>query len=145
MTESFDDLNLTDNLLRGIYSYGFENPSPIQGKAIPIMNEKKDLIAQAQSGTGKTGAFSIGVLNNIDVTNDATQVIIVNPTHELANQNYNVIKELSNFMDCSVQTVIGGTSVKKCQEDLNKNPKIVVGTPGRILDMIEKRYLIMKN
>ena len=142
MTESFDDLNLTDNLLRGIYSYGFENPSPIQGKAIPIMNEKKDLIAQAQSGTGKTGAFSIGVLNNIDVTNDSTQVIIVNPTHELANQNYNVIKELSNFMDCSVQTVIGGTSVKKCQEDLNKNPKIVVGTPGRILDMIEKRYLL---
>ena len=84
----------------------------------------------------------IGVLNNIDVTNDATQVIIVNPTHELANQNYNVIKELSNFMDCSIQTVIGGTSVKKCQEDLNKNPKIVVGTPGRILDMIEKFYLI---
>ena len=142
MTESFDDLNLTDNLLRGIYSYGFENPSPIQGKAIPIMNEKKDLIAQAQSGTGKTGAFSIGVLNNIDVTIDSTQVIIVNPTLELANQNYNVIKELSNFMDCSVQTVIGGTSVKKCQEDLNKNPKIVVGTPGRILDMIEKRYLL---
>ena len=82
MTESFDDLNLTDNLLRGIYSYGFENPSPIQGKAIPIMNEKKDLIAQAQSGTGKTGAFSIGVLNNIDLTQDSTQVIIVNPTHE---------------------------------------------------------------
>ena len=142
MTESFDDLNLTDNLLRGIYSYGFENPSPIQGKAIPIMNEKKDLIAQAQSGTGKTGAFSIGVLNNIDLTQDSTQVIIVNPTHELANQNFNVIKELSNFMDCSVQTVIGGTSVKKCQEDLNKNPKVVVGTPGRILDMIEKRYLV---
>ena len=142
MTESFDDLKLDDNLLRGIYSYGFENPSPIQGKAIPIMNEKKDLIAQAQSGTGKTGAFSIGVLNNIDVTIDSTQVIIVNPTHELANQNYNVIKELSNFMDCSVQTVIGGTSVRKCQEDLNKNPKIVVGTPGRILDMIEKRYLL---
>ena len=64
-------------------------------------------------GTGKTGAFSIGVLNNIDVNNDSTQVIIVNPTHELANQNYNVIKELSNFMNCSVQTVIGGTSVKK--------------------------------
>jgi len=142
MTESFDDLKLDDNLLRGIYSYGFENPSPIQGNAIPIMNEKKDLIAQAQSGTGKTGAFSIGVLNNIDVTIDSTQVIIVNPTHELANQNYNVIKELSNFMDCSVQTVIGGTSVRKCQEDLNKNPKIVVGTPGRILDMIEKRYLL---
>ena len=63
---TFDDLNLNDNLLRGIFSYGFEDPSPIQGKAIPYMNLKKDLIAQAQSGTGKTGAFSIGVLN-IDV------------------------------------------------------------------------------
>ena len=64
--KTFDDLDINDNLLRGIYSYGFENPSPIQGKAIPVMNSKKDLIAQAQSGPGKTGAFSIGILNNID-------------------------------------------------------------------------------
>ena len=67
LINSFDDLNLKDNLLRGIYSYGFENPSPIQSKAIPFMNTKNDLIAQAQSGTGKTGAFTVGILNKVDV------------------------------------------------------------------------------
>ena len=142
---TFDDLNLKDNLLRGIFSYGFEDPSPIQGKAIPIMNSKKDLIAQAQSGTGKTGAFSIGVLNNIDVSSNTTQVVIINPTHELANQNFNVIKELSNYLDINILSVIGGTDVRKCQSDLSKNHHIVVGTPGRILDMIQKRYLVTEN
>ena len=142
---TFDDLNLNDNLLRGIFSYGFEDPSPIQGKAIPYMNLKKDLIAQAQSGTGKTGAFSIGVLNNIDVESNTTQVVIINPTHELANQNLNVIKELGNYMNINILSVIGGTDVRKCQSDLNKNPHIIVGTPGRMLDMIQKKYLITEN
>ena len=137
----FDDMNLNDNLLRGIYSYGFENPSPIQCKAIPVMNTKKDLIAQAQSGTGKTGAFSIGILNNIDPDKKCIQALVINPTHELANQNCNVMKELSTYMNINVLSVVGGTNVRKCQEDLNKQPHIVVGTPGRILDMIQKKYL----
>ena len=142
--DSFDDMNLDDNLLRGIYSYGFENPSPIQCKAIPVMNTKKDLIAQAQSGTGKTGAFSIGILNNIDPTNQSIQALVVNPTHELANQNCNVLKELSTYMNVDVLPVVGGTNVRKCQDDLKKEPHIVVGTPGRILDMIQKKYLYTK-
>ena len=137
----FDDMDLNDNLLRGIYSYGFENPSPIQCKAIPVMNTKKDLIAQAQSGTGKTGAFSIGILNNIDPDKKCIQALVINPTHELANQNCNVMKELSTYMNIDVLSVVGGTNVRKCQEDLNKQPHIVVGTPGRILDMIQKKYL----
>ena len=143
--ETFDNLNLKEELLRGIFSYGFENPSPIQKKAIPVMNSKKDLIAQAQSGTGKTGAFTIGVLNNIDVTSNTIQAIIINPTHELSNQNFNVMKELSNYMNINIQLVVGGTSVSKCKSDLEKNPHVVVGTPGRILDMIQKRYLETKN
>jgi len=142
---TFDDLKLNDNLLRGIYSHGFENPSPIQGKAIPHMNDKKDLVAQAQSGTGKTGAFCIGVLNNIDPESKTTQALIINPTHELANQNLSVMKDLSSFMDLSVLSVVGGTNVRKCQEDLNKQPQIIVGTPGRLLDMIQKRYLITEH
>ena len=137
----FDDMDLNENLLRGIYSYGFENPSPIQCKAIPVMNTKKDLIAQAQSGTGKTGAFSIGILNNIDPDKKCIQALVINPTHELANQNCNVMKELSTYMNIDVLSVVGGTNVRKCQEDLNKQPHIVVGTPGRILDMIQKKYL----
>ena len=85
------------------------------------MNSKKDLIAQAQSGTGKTGAFTIGVLNNIDVTSNTIQAIIINPTHELSNQNFNVMKELSNYMNINIQLVVGGTSVSKCKSDLEKN------------------------
>ena len=142
---TFDDLKLNEKLLRGIFSYGFEDPSPIQGKAIPIMNDKKDLIAQAQSGTGKTGAFSIGVLNNIDVESNTTQVVIINPTHELAHQNLNVIKELGNYMNVNILSVVGGTDVRKCQSELSKNPHIIVGTPGRMLDMIQKRYLITEH
>ena len=143
--QSFDDMNLNENLLRGIYSYGFENPSPIQTKAIPVMNKKVDLIAQAQSGTGKTGAFSIGLLNNIDPNLNNTQALIINPTHELANQNLNVIKELSTYMKINILSVVGGTSVRKCQDDLKQEPHVIVGTPGRILDMIQKRYLITKD
>ena len=144
-SETFDNLDLKEELLRGIFSYGFENPSPIQQKAIPVMNSKKDLIAQAQSGTGKTGAFTIGILNNIDVENNTIQALVINPTHELSNQNFNVMKELSNYMNINIQLVVGGTSVSKCKEDLEKNPHVVVGTPGRILDMIQKRYLETKN
>ena len=139
---TFDDLNLNDKLLRGIYSHGFESPSPIQAKAIPHMNAKKDLIAQAQSGTGKTGAFSIGILNNINPELKEIQALVINPTHELANQSCNVMQDLSTYMDVSVLPVVGGTNVRKCQDDLKKRPQIVVGTPGRILDMIQKQYLI---
>jgi translation initiation factor 4A len=79
---SFDDFDLNDNLLRGIYSYGFENPSDIQCKALPVINAKRDLIAQAQSGTGKTGAFTIGSLNLLDIDLKKTQILILNPTYE---------------------------------------------------------------
>ena len=73
------------------------------------------------------------------------QAIIINPTHELSNQNFNVMKELSNYMNINIQLVVGGTSVSKCKSDLEKNRHVVVGTPGRILDMIQKRYLETKN
>ena len=89
---SFEDLDINDKLLRGIYSYGFEKPSNIQYKSIPIMNQSTDIIAQSQSGTGKTGAFVIGILNNIDISLKKTQYIIITPTHELAKQIFKVIE-----------------------------------------------------
>ena len=93
----WDDLNISTNLLRGIYSHGFENPSEVQKKAIyPIIN-KKDVIAQAQSGTGKTGAFSISSLQYIDVSLIETQVIIIVPTRELVLQIYKVMKGFKNI------------------------------------------------
>ncbi len=142
---SFDDFDLNDNLLRGIYSYGFENPSDIQIKALPIITAKRDLIAQAQSGTGKTGAFTIGALNLLDVELTKTQVLILNPTYELVNQNYDVMKALGQYMNITIMKVVGKTSVEECKRDLQKEPQIIIGTPGRVLDMINKRYLYTKD
>ena len=138
---SFDDLSLKDHLLRGVYSYGFENPSKIQHLAIPKIATGKDLIAQAQSGTGKTGAFTISVLQNLKEEQKNTQVLILSPTHELVHQINEVITSLSNYMDVSIMEVIGGTNVYECKKQLEKCPQIIVGTPGRVLDMIQKKCL----
>ena len=139
---SFDNLNLKDNLLRGIFSYGFEVPSYIQSIAIPKLISGKDLIAQAQSGTGKTGAFSIGALQKLDPELNGTQILIISPTRELAMQTSTVMEQLSSYMDgITTLEVIGGTDINQCRDNLNKLPKVVIGTPGRILDMIEKRNL----
>ena len=138
---TFDAFDLDDKLLRGIYSYGFENPSDIQTKALPIINSKKDLIAQAQSGTGKTGAFTIGALNLLNTELKKTQVLVLNPTYELVNQNYDVLKALSQYMEVSIMKVVGKTSMEECRRELQREPQIIVGTPGRVLDMISKRYL----
>jgi len=139
--KNFDDFNLNDKLLRGIYSYGFENPSAIQSKAIPIILTGKDVIAQAQSGTGKTGAFTISVLEKVDPTLKETQILILAHTHELVRQISEVIRELSSYLDVSVMEVIGGTNITECKQDLQKSPQIIVGTPGRVLDMIQNKYL----
>ena len=142
---SFDTLNLKDNLLRGIYSYGFETPSQIQDKAIPIFMTGKDIIAQAQSGTGKTGAFLISSLQKLDESVKETQILILCPTHELVHQIYEVAVELSSFLDISIMEVVGGTNVTECRKELDKNPQIIIGTPGRVLDMIQKKSLFTNN
>ena len=136
--ENFDNLGISDNILRGIYSYGFEKPSSIQNKAIPVFLERKDIIAQAQSGTGKTGAFVIGSLCNIDITQKQTQLLILLPTHELVNQVYDVISEISKYLNIDIIKLIGGTPVSNSIRELDSNPHIVIGSPGRILDMIQR-------
>tara|TARA_B100000989_G_C19512016_1_gene459605 strand:- start:487 stop:1617 length:1131 start_codon:yes stop_codon:yes gene_type:complete len=142
---TFDDFDLNDKLLRGIYSHGFENPSDIQCKALPIINSKRDLYAQAQSGTGKTGAFTIGALNILDPDLKKTQILILNPTYELVNQNYDVMKALSQYMNVNIMKVVGKTSLDECKRDLEKEPEIIIGTPGRVLDMINRRVLYTKD
>ena len=138
---SFDELNINENILRGIYAHGFEKPSQIQTQSIPIILSGKDIVAQAQSGTGKTGAFSIGNLCMIDESLPKIQSVIIVPTRELADQVFKIIKDLSSYTKITILKVIGGTNVGECQRELNKDPHIVVGTPGRILDMINKRNL----
>jgi len=138
---SFDELNINEKILRGVYGHGFEKPSSIQSKSIPIILSGKDIIAQAQSGTGKTGAFSIGSLCRIDENKRCIQCIIILPTRELAEQVCKVISDLSSYTEITILKVIGGTNIFQCKSELNKNPHIIVGTPGRILDMIQRGYL----
>jgi translation initiation factor 4A len=142
---SFDDLTLKENLLRGVYSYGFENPSIIQHKSVPVMCKGVDLIAQAQSGTGKTGAFAMGCLNTLDEDLKRTQVLIISPTHELVNQTYDVLENIGKYMNITMMKVMGGTNMNECRDGLSKDPQIIVGSPGRILDMINRRNLFTDN
>ena len=147
MINSWDELDMDARVLRGIYAFGYENPSPIQRQAIKPMMEGKDLLGQAQSGTGKTGTFSIGTLNRIDVDENTIQAIILSPTRELSQQSYNVIKSLGEYIEgLRVQLLVGGTSVYSDIELLtNKPPHIVVGCPGRTYDMIKRSHLVTKN
>jgi translation initiation factor 4A len=145
--ESWDDLNCNTNLLRGIYAYGFERPSPIQKKGILPLFERRDIIAQAQSGTGKTGCFTIGTLQLINVDENTTQAMIISPTRELSMQTKQVLDMLGNFMKgIRTQLLIGGSSTDDDIQNLLKNtPHIVIGCPGRIHDMIRRRKLNTSN
>jgi len=139
--ESFDDYDLDENLLRGIYSYGFEKPSAIQQRGIKPILDGRDTIGQAQSGTGKTATFAIGCLARIDVNNRATQALILAPTRELAQQIQKVALALGDYMRLKCHACIGGTSVREDIDKLREGQHLVVGTPGRVLDMVTKRNL----
>ena len=144
--DDIPDCNM--NVLRGVYAYGFENPSPIQQKAIPPMVDRRDMIAQAQSGTGKTGAFTVGTLNIVDTSEKTTQAIVMAPTRELAMQISNVFIAIGSYLkDYKVQLLVGGNSVDediKKLKDKEGPPTVVVGTPGRIHDMIRRNHLNVK-
>ena len=139
----WEDLNAKTELLRGIYASGFEKPSPIQRKAILPLFSKKDIIAQAQSGTGKTACFSIGALQCIDTSNKEPQVIILSPTRELSIQSKKVIDTIGNLMHgLSTHLMVGGTSTfDSIKEIRNTSPQIIVGCPGRIHYMLKRKSL----
>lgn len=141
--DNWEDLNTKTLLLRGIYASGFENPSPIQKKAILPLFQKKDIIAQAQSGTGKTACFSIGVLELIDIEKKTTQAMILSPTRELSFQTKLVIDTIGNlFSTLRTQLMVGGTSTDQTIQQLRNNPPhIVIGCPGRIHDMLKRKKL----
>ncbi len=142
--ESFEDprLDLSENLLRGIYSYGFEKPSPIQQQAIYplILDNNRDVIGQAQSGTGKTGTFVISILKLINFDDIYPQAVIIVPTRELAIQIQNVIIGIGEYCKVKVCCCIGGQNVQADIELLQKGVHVVVGTPGRIYHMIKDTY-----
>jgi translation initiation factor 4A len=143
---NWDDLDNDPNILRGIYSYGFERPSPIQKKAIRPIIMGKDVIAQAQSGTGKTAAFGIGALSIVNVLDNFTQVLILSPTKELAKQTANVLEQIGSMMSgLRIQTIYGGSPYEEFNNFNDKNtPHIICGCPGRVYDLMRRDRITSK-
>ena len=143
---AWDNLEISSELLRGIYAMGFEKPSPIQRKAIKPLIDGKDIIAQAQSGTGKTATFTIGALSHVKVEENATQILILSPTRELSIQTASVATLLGSVMNgLRVKTLIGGSSIDEDARILKNNPPhVITGCPGRVFDMMRRNHIDSK-
>jgi translation initiation factor 4A len=141
--ESFDHMDLNQNLLRGVYAYGFEKPSCIQKRGIPAMLTGRDCICQAQSGKGKTGAFCISLLQKISrsLHNRHTQALILLPTRELATQVQKVLRALGDFMQVTSYVCIGGNQMRDDIDQLSEGVQVVVGTPGRVYALMQRKFL----
>ena len=138
VTERFEGMGLDERLLRGVFAAGFETPSAIQQRAIVAVISGRDVIAQAQSGTGKTAAFSVGVLQRVDYSSKATQALILAPTRELAAQIYDVVAALGKYTPAVVHACLGGTSVREDAIALRRGGvHVVVGTPGRVHTLMD--------
>jgi len=139
--DNFDNMNLAEDLLRGVYAYGFEKPSAIQQRAIMPLCKGLDIIAQAQSGTGKTATFTIGILHSLDFSINECQALILAPTRELAQQIQKVVLALGDYLNVRCHACIGGTRVRDDISKLQSGVHVVVGTPGRVYDMLCRRVL----
>ncbi|KAL4563809.1 hypothetical protein LXL04_027855 [Taraxacum kok-saghyz] len=139
--DSFDAMNLQQNLLRGIYAYGFEKPSAIQQRGIVPFTKGLDVIQQAQSGTGKTATFCSGILQQLDYNVVECQALVLAPTRELAQQIEKVMRALGDYLGVKVHACVGGTSVREDQRILSAGVHVVVGTPGRVFDMLRRQSL----
>lgn len=142
---TFDSMSLKPALLRGIYAYGFEKPSAIQQRAIRPIVRGRDVIAQSQSGTGKTGVFSISALQLLDERSSEPQVMILSPTRELAEQTQRVVSSLGDFMNVKTHACIGGKSLGEDRKMLQQGVQIISGTPGRVYDLIKRGDLRPKS
>ena len=136
----FEDMHLKDDLLRGIFSYGWEKPSFIQSQGIPVILENHDVIIQAQSGLGKTGTFSISMLQKIDEKVGTIQGIIILNTRELADQVYNVIRSIGDYMDVNFVKCVGKTHISGLVNNVHR-ATVLIGTPGKICSVLVKRMI----
>lgn len=140
--DDFEKMNLSHDLLKGVFGYGFKYPSPIQSRTIHIINNGHDLIAQSQSGSGKTGAFAIGSLSNIDISKRYPQVLILANTRILADQIMKVTQNISMYMNIEISLCVGGGGGPGQKNNGHSNTQqlktshVLVGTPGRICDML---------
>jgi superfamily II DNA/RNA helicase len=143
LEKTFENLNLSENLIKGVYIYGFKKPSKIQVKGIEAINTGKDCIIQSQSGTGKTATYLLGILNRLD-EKEKYQAIIITPTRELATQVYKVSCEICKFTNFKIELCTGGTCINKNRNNLKKS-NLVIGTIGRINHMIQENRINLYN
>lgn len=137
----FTELHLSENILKAVEKAGFEEPSPIQELTIPLALEGKDVIGQAQTGTGKTAAFGLPTLDKIDTSRHVVQALVIAPTRELAVQGQEELFRFGREKGVKVRSVYGGLSIEKQIKALRSGAHIVVGTPGRLLDLIKRKAL----
>lgn len=139
--EKFDDMDIPAAILRGVFSFGFEKPSEIQKRGIKPIMDGNDVMAQAQSGTGKTGTFTIASLSRVDAELPVTQVLILVPTRELAQQIETVVRGISLHTKITVHSATGGIPVRDDISALQRGAHILIGTPGRVYDLMERNAL----
>ncbi len=144
-TLKFTELNLSAELMAEIENAGFTEPSPIQEQTIPLALEGKDVIGQAQTGTGKTAAFGFPTLEKINTENQTIQALVIAPTRELAVQSQEELFRFGRAKGVKVRSVYGGSSIEKQIKALRSGAHIVVGTPGRLLDLIKRKALRLDN
>ena len=144
---TFENLGLQESICRALHTIGYENPTPIQAQTIPqILSSEADVKAFAQTGTGKTAAFSLPILEHLDPSEKSVQAIILSPTRELAIQIGKNIQEFSQFMSkINILTVYGGSNIEQQIKELKRGVHIVVGTPGRTLDLLKRKALNLSN
>ena len=140
--ESFAQLGLSESVLKALLDVGYETPSPIQAQCIPVLQEGNDLIGMAQTGTGKTAAFAIPILNRLDLSNASPQALILTPTRELAIQVAEAFVRYAKHMPgFHVLPIYGGQSYGIQLKQLSRGAHVIVGTPGRIMDHLERSSL----
>ncbi|ETA69364.1 MAG: ATP-dependent helicase DeaD [Methanolobus sp.] len=140
-SSTFKDLHLSRNLEKAIEELGFEEPTPIQTQAIPFIMEGRDVIGQAQTGTGKTAAFGIPALEMVNPNSKKTQALVLCPTRELANQVAEELGKLAKYLNVKILPVYGGQNIDRQIKALRRGVHIVIGTPGRVMDHIERKTL----
>ncbi|KAL9239961.1 hypothetical protein vseg_014231 [Gypsophila vaccaria] len=141
VSESFDVMGLQENLLKGIYAYGFEKPSAVQQRGIVPFCKGLDVILQAQSGAGKTATLCSGILQQIDYSLVQCQALVLTPTRELAQQIEKVMQALGDYLGVKVHACVGGKNVREDQHIVRSGVHVVVGTPGRVFDMSRRESL----
>lgn len=137
MENTFNDLQLKTPLIKAVKLLGFESPTPIQSQAIPLILESNDILGQAQTGTGKTAAFGLPILNALEI-HKGLQALVICPTRELAVQVAQELSKLGQFLRFNILPVYGGQSIEHQIKALHKKPEIIVGTPGRLIDHLNR-------